>query len=216
MAKKASSNFDSSSILAPLLLILYLCIGFIPNWQAVDKIAPQWLVMSILNLLSLIYFFSKKTYFTRILTINLMSSLTLTYIGFILWAIGSLAYAINPTEVTVNLARQLNVFLMFFSMVILTYRLKKKLHFLPWVITLILAIEVYYVLSEALEMVNSSGRINGSNLKGITANRNITAFSIAIKIPFVLILIHFIKKAWIKVFGFFLVTLSFSCSKALS
>ena len=57
MAKKTSSNFDSLSVLAPLLLILYLCIGFIPNWQAVDKIAPQWLIMSGLNFTSLLYFF---------------------------------------------------------------------------------------------------------------------------------------------------------------
>ena len=56
MANRISSNFDSSIILAPLLLILYLCIGFVPNWQAVDKIAPPWLVMSILNLISLFYF----------------------------------------------------------------------------------------------------------------------------------------------------------------
>ena len=35
-------------------------------------------------------------------------------------------------------------------------------------------------------MLNNSGGINSGNIKGVTANRNIAAFSIALKIPFVL------------------------------
>ena len=46
MASSKFSNNDSLSFVAPILLILYLCIGFIPNWDAVDKIAPQWLIES--------------------------------------------------------------------------------------------------------------------------------------------------------------------------
>jgi hypothetical protein len=198
MARKTFSNFDSSNILAPLFLILYLCIGFIPNWQAVDKIAPQWLIMSALNLISLFYFIYNRNSLLQAIGFNLKSKLTLTYLGFILWAIGSLAYAINPTEVLVNLSRQINVFLMFFSMVVLCYGLKNKMVFLSWVISIILAFEIYAILDQALEMNKLSGNINGSLLKGVTANRNITAFSIAIKIPFVLYLIHVIKKTWKK------------------
>ena len=114
MAKRNTSSFDSITFLAPILLILYLCIGFIPNLGAVDKIAPQWLIMSGLNLTSIIFFFYNRKSLGEIIGLNLNSKLSLTYIGFILWAIGSLAYAINPTEVLVNLSRQLNVFLMFF------------------------------------------------------------------------------------------------------
>ena len=44
-------------------------------------------------------------------------------------------------------------------------------------------------------MINTSGKIVGGQLKGVTANRNITAFSIAIKIPIMLYLIHGNKKA---------------------
>ena len=211
MAKSTPQNFDSINFVAPLMLVLYLCIGFIPNWQAVDKIAPQWLVMSILNMLSLLYFLSKKTFLASTLTMNLKSSLSLTYIGFILWAIGSLAYAINPTEVVVNLSRQINVFLMFFSMAVFLFSFKNKLRFIPWVITLILGIEIYAVLSDAFEMINTSGTIIPGILKGVTANRNITAFSIAIKIPFVLFLIHLEKKTWIKLILAAIVTLGLIC-----
>ena len=207
MAKSTPQNFDSINFIAPLMLILYLCIGFIPNWQAVDKIAPQWLVMSILNMLSLLYFFSKKTSLAATFTINLKSSLTLTYIGFVLWAFGSLAYAINPTEVVVNLSRQINVFLMFFSMAVFLFSFKNKLRFIPWVITFILGVEIYAVFTDALDMINSTGKINSGVLKGVTANRNITAFSLAIKTPFLLFLIYLEKKTWIKLVLAAIVTL---------
>jgi len=67
------------------------------------------------------------------------------------------------------------------------------------------------VLIEALEMVQTTGRINGSQLKGVTANRNITAFSIALKTPFVLYLLEKNKKFWIRVILFVLITSSFLC-----
>ena len=199
MSKSNTPNFDSINLIAPLFLILYLCIGFIPNWQAVDKIAPQWLVMSGLNLLSIFYFFTNRKSLANSLTLNLKATISLTYAAFILWAIGSVTYAINSTEVLVNLSRQLNVFLMFFSMGIFFFSLNKKLRFIPWVITLILGVEIYAVFMDALEMLNSTGQIIPNSMKGVAANRNITAFSIAIKIPFVLFLIYIEKKVLLRI-----------------
>ena len=132
-------------------------------------------------------FFYKRKSLGEIIGLNLNSKLSLTYIGFILWAIGSLAYAINPTEVLVNLSRQLNVFLMFFVMACLTYNLKNKLNLLSWIVSIILAFEIYAVLDQAIDLFNSTGRIEGGQLKGVTANRNVTAFSIAIKLVLVLL-----------------------------
>jgi len=56
MAKNLSIKFDLFQLLSPILLIGYLCLGFVPNLQAVDKIAPQWVGMTLLNLLSLAVF----------------------------------------------------------------------------------------------------------------------------------------------------------------
>ncbi len=52
MAISKQKNFDSLKLIAPIILVLYLCIGFIPNWDAVDRIAPQWVVMSFVNIFS--------------------------------------------------------------------------------------------------------------------------------------------------------------------
>ena len=213
MAKNPTNTFDSFQLLSPIILIGYLCLGFIPNLSAVDKIAPQWVGMTLLNLVSLSVFFffrgSIKQTISRVLT----PYLSLFYIGFIFWGGLSYFYAINSTEVLVNITRQVNVLLMFLSMAILLFKLKNKARFISWVISIILSVEVYAVLSQALEMINSTGVISSGTLKGVTANRNITAFSIAIKIPFVIYLVGLLKK---KSFKILVTTLIFLALLSLS
>ena len=183
MAKKNIQNIDVRNFFPSLFLIAYLCLGFVPNWDAVDKIAPQWLLMSILNTVSLAYILYFRNQFSIRITLTLSSALSYTYIGFIVWAVFSYFYAINPTEVIVNISRQVNVLMMYLTMGFFVYNLKSKITFISISITAILSIEIYAVLNEALQMINTSGVISGGALKGVTANRNITAFSIAIKIP---------------------------------
>ncbi len=198
MAKNLSNKFDSLQLLSPILLIGYLCLGFVPNLQAVDKIAPQWVGMNLLNILSLAVFMYFRKSIKQAISNVLTLYLSLFYIGFILWAGLSYFYAINSTEVLVNITRQVNVLFMFLSMGILLFNLKNKARFISWTLSIILSIEIYAVLTEALEMINTSGVISSGSLKGVTANRNITAFSIAIKIPFVLYLIGILRKSSLK------------------
>ena len=191
---KTSNNNSINNFISILILIGYLCLGFVPNWQAVDKIAPQWLIMSLLNLLAGIYLFIKRKQFGIGITSNLKSILTIIYFSFILWAFFSYFYAINSTEVLVNIARQFNVMIMFIHMGILLYGIKQKAILISFIISSILFIEVYSVIEQAIEMVKNNGEIYSGSLKGVTANRNITAFSIAVKIPFVLFLVFRLKK----------------------
>ena len=208
MATKKISSLDVFDFLSPVAICFYLLIGFIPNWEAVDKIAPQWLAMTILNVCSFtIFFLYRKILYKRII-LNLLSGMTLTYIAFILWGALSYFYAINPTEVIVNISRQVNVLFMYISMGIFVFGIKQKHVYLPWIITIILGVEVYYLLNEAIEMLNSYGAVQPGILKGVTANRNIAAFSIAIKIPFVLYLIFYQKRTIIKILNSFLIFLS--------
>ena len=211
MPKNTSQNIDVSNFITSFFLIAYLCIGFTPNLEAVDKIAPQWLLMGILNLLSFFYVIYSRNYFEQRITQTLSTYLSITYIGFIVWAGFSYFYAINSTEVLVNISRQVNVLMMFLAMGFFVYSLKSKSTFLSLVITAILSIEVYAVLNEALQMVNASGVISAGTLKGVTANRNITAFSIAIKIPFVLFLIYKNQKTLYKCLLSGIILLSILC-----
>jgi len=211
MPKSSHQNLDTSNFIPSFFLIAYLCLGFVPNWEAVDKIAPQWLLMSVLNTVSLGYILYFRNQFSIRITHTLSSTLSLTYVGFIVWAALSYFYAINSIEVLVNITRQVNVLVMFLVMGIFIYNFKEKKTLVSYVITAILAIEVYAVLNEALQMINSSGIISSGSLKGVTANRNITAFSIAIKIPFVLFLIYKHSKSLVKIGLSGLVMLSILC-----
>ncbi len=46
-----------------ILIVLYLGIGFIPNLTAVDQIAPQWLYLNGLNLITLLYLYLNRIAF---------------------------------------------------------------------------------------------------------------------------------------------------------
>jgi len=199
-------NSNLNYFIPALLSVLYLSIGFIPNLSAVDKIAPQWLAMSILNGISILFLIYKNTFFKSSISRIFKASASIFYAVFILWAGLSYFYAINSTEVLVNITRQVNVFLMFLILAIFTIELPNKIKFLSWVIVLFLGFELYAVLLDAKVMLSTQGRIDGGMLKGVTANRNITAFSIVNKIPFVLYLIYLSRKKAIK---FFLLSISF-------
>ena len=136
-------NLQPYNSIAIILLIAYLCIGFIPNWEAVDKIAPQWLGMNILNVITIIFIFYQKEFYLKSIDQKFRSTITLIYGGFILWAGFSYFYALNPTEVIVNISRQFGVFIMYLSMGILIYPLKNKPQYFSWIITAILTIETY-------------------------------------------------------------------------
>ncbi|MEE2723728.1 MAG: O-antigen ligase [Bacteroidota bacterium] len=212
MAKSApkQTSLDTSNFFPSLLILGFLLVGFVPNLEAVDKIAPQWLYLSVLNLLCGLFLFSNRKSFKEPFLAVLTSYMSLTYIGFVIWAAFSYFYAINPTEVLVNIVRHLNTLFMFLHIGILFYKIKDKNRLLSFAIMAILSVEVYVVLEQALEMYKADG-LNPGQLKGVTANRNITAFSIAIKIPYVFYLILTVKKVWVKILYSFLILLSLFC-----
>ena len=209
MAKTApkTKTLDTSNFVPSLFILTFLLVGFIPNFQAVDKIAPQWLFLSFVNLLCGAYLFYKRSSYTERFQVVLTNFMSLFYIGFVAWGAISYFYAVNPTEVLVNIVRHFNTLFMFLHLAILLYNIKDKNNLLSVAITLILAIEVYAVLNEALTMYKAGGIQSGA-LKGVTANRNITAFSIAIKIPYVLYLVLNNKKLIFKLFNTGLIFLS--------
>lgn len=186
---------DYQKVVSGFIFLLYLLIGFVPNWQAVDRIAPQWLIMNLANILSISYIVYYRKSFSHSLQTFFNSRITILYLFFIVWAALSYFYSINRTEQLVNISRQFNVFVMFGSMFILLSVLKSKFQFFSWVFTVFLGIEIFYVLLDAHQMILTGGYISSGALKGITGNRNITAFSLAIKLPFVYFLLTQVNKS---------------------
>ena len=202
MAKKKPTNNRAFQFFNISFIISYLCIGFIPNWGAVDKIAPQWLVLSCINLLASLYFIFYYKKAKSALSSLFCNSIAIFYSLFFIWAAISYFYAINPTESLVNIPRHANTLFMMLYLYLFLYQLPNKYNFVVWVIFIILGIEVYSVLSQALEIYQSTGNIDSGKLKGVTANRNITAFSIVVKLPFILLILENVKKRSIKLLVF--------------
>ena len=213
MSKKSSnsSKVDFSNFLPSLFIIAFLLVGFVPNLSAVDKIAPQWLYLSILNFVSGIYLFHNRKKFSYRFFSVLSSGMGICYISFVLWASLSYFYAINPTEVLVNIVRHFNTLFMLLSLAIFLYNIRNKNSLVSFAITVILSIEVYAVLNQFLEMYRTTGIISSAELKGVTANRNITAFSIAIKLPYVLYLIFVSRRFLFKILYSLLIFLGLFC-----
>jgi len=191
------------------IFLLYLLIGFIPNWQAIDRIAPQWLAMNLVNILSVSYIAYNRKSLSQSIQTFFNSRITIFYLFFIVWAAFSFFYAINKTEQLVNISRQFNVFVMFGSMFILLVNFKSKFEFFSWVFTVFLGIEIFYVLLEAQQMISTNGYISPGSLKGVTANRNITAFSLAIKLPFIFFLLTQVNKKIYKLLLFIVLFFTF-------
>ena len=208
MSDKKQISLKNLPIFESVFLIIFLSIGFIQNFQAIDKVAPQWLFMAILNFFCGIFIIKNQNVFDKRISAFFKSWITILYALFILWAGLSFFYAINPTEVIVNLTRQFNVFFMYCNMIIFLSVINNKLKFFSLVFTIILALELYFVFNQAIEMLNNFGAIRSGNLKGVTANRNIAAFSIALKIPFVFGWIIKSNKNPTKILGLIIITLA--------
>jgi len=195
MASKLSA--DTKNFIPSILIIAFLLVGFIPNIQAVDKVAPQWVYLTLVNILSAIYLFLNRDKFEQVINKVISTGISLFYIGFFVWASLSYFYSINNIEALVNIPRHLNTLLMYLFIGIFIYEIKEKNILISWFIAVLLSIEVYAVFTQAMDMIATTGSIYADNLKGVTANRNITAFSIALKIPFVLYLIEKIKNRYL-------------------
>lgn len=192
------SNKSEPYFYETLLTTLYLCVGFIPNLGAVDKIAPQWLAISFINIIASTYIFKNRKLFSEGISLHLNSWITGLYGAFIIWAALSFFYALNQVEVIVNFSRQFSVFFMLINMAILLSKVKHTNKLFSVIITSIFSIEAIVLINDAFEMINSFGLINSGELRGVTANRNIAAFSLALKIPFVLYLIVIFRSPKLK------------------
>ena len=188
-----SSKVNTDNLIPSILILSFLVVGFIQNIGAVDKIAPQWLYLSGINILSALYILFNKQHFSKRLFVSISSGISIFYIIFFIWASCSYFYAINQIEALVNITRHSNTLFMYLHLFIFIQNIKNKNVLISWVMTIFLGIEVYSVFIQALEMIDLNGVIVPGELKGVTANRNITAFSIAMKIPFLLYLFDKLK-----------------------
>ena len=153
------------------LLTLYLITTYLPLFGEIDRIASQWISLSVINFITFIYL-----YFTKSITYKLFNRFTLPYFIFIIACLISLFIAINPVEGLIEITRHISIFigLIFFFKLLnsVSNPIKRILNsvFILFILQLLAVTnQLYFDLPPI----------------GLTANKNIVAASISLQLPFI-------------------------------
>ena len=202
--KSSSINFTSS-----ILIILYILTGTLPNLNAIDILAPQWVYLCSLNILVAVYLLYNNDSFASFFSILSKSYYFIFYAFFILWAALSVNYALNKVETVINFPRYFNVFVAISFITVLLSKMPNRFRFISVVLSSFLFLEVSLYYNQFFDQIISSNVFNSLSLKGFSGNKNIAAASMVVKLPFALYLLISIKKVWLRISLFFLLALSY-------
>ena len=171
---------------------IYLVVHFIPDLGGADVMGAQWLYTSLVDLSILGYLIWNRKVYGEAISAVLTNRFSLMYIFYVLWAFGSIAYAMNANEAIVCLARLTSTFFVYTNLAILLYKKDIQSYYLPiaFLITVVLFYDGLYVVNAFKGVANTEGAIfNPSAVTGNNGNKNVMAASLIIKFPFCLYLI---------------------------
>ena len=185
------SNYKSKSEDLPkyFLLILYIITGSLSNFGAIDILAPQWIYLGAINILSCVYFLFTPNALNTAFRPLFKTVFIYIYLFYIIWNALSYFYAINPVETLINLPRIGNTFFALFFSYFLIYNLPNKFFFVSSLFLVFLIAELAAYYNDFATVYHKEG-LRVIAIKGFAGNKNITAASIAFKLPFVLYLMH--------------------------
>ena len=182
----------STSPFLLLACILYVIVHFIPDLGGADVMGAQWFYTSSIDLLVFGYVVLNRNKYQEAIAAVCSNNFTKLYSFYLIWALASVSYALNPTEAIVCLARLVSTFFIYINISILFFNSDFKISYKQ--IALVVALVLFY---DALSVVisfsnNMSSMALDSNIVSITGNngnKNVMAASLLIKFPFVLYLI---------------------------
>lgn len=189
----STQRIASSDLPKYLLLILYIITGSLSNFGAIDILAPQWIYLGAINIISCAYFLLSPNALSTAFGPLFKSHFIYVYLFYILWNCLSYFYAINPVETLINLPRITNTFFAIFFGYFLIYNLPNKFFFISRLFLLFLIAELAAYYNDFSTVFSTQG-LKAMAIKGFAGNKNITAASIAFKLPFVLYLLHVLKR----------------------
>lgn len=191
-----------------LYFTLLFFIPFMPHFDRIQILGPHYLYLSILNGLYLLFLLFEKgnTISFGKEEKNLFKILFL----FLLISIFSFFNAFNIQESIIDLSRFVNIFTSIIISIFISKKIKSTTNFLISLLIIFLSVEVIYVFKIFTDVYDFNfppGRLR--DFQGFAYNQNVTAFSIAVKIPILIYLI--LKKTTKKIIALgFLLLLSLS------
>ncbi len=175
------------NILLYLFAALYLIVHFVPDLEGADVMGAQWLYTSALDVLVLGYILFNYNNYKEAIAGVFSIRFTLVYSLFLIWALSSYFYAINPTEALVCLARLVSTYLIFMNLSILLYKKDLSVVYkqLALLVSLVLLYDGFAVISGFSSKVGEMSLDSlVLSLMGNNGNKNVMAASLLIKFPF--------------------------------
>lgn len=195
-----STNKNYYDIIAMLVLSSVLIIDFFPQFGSLEIIAPQYLYLSFINIVTSLFIFKNPELITDgILKIFKKIIVIKLYIVFLLLCLLSAFTAHNFSLAIVSFTQLIIVFCLFINVSILLHNRLSLIYNITLLISISMFIRTYIDLSDFISVAKSSNLVNAmTQIKGNTGNINIYAASLTGKLPFLLLgIVHFSKwKKW--------------------
>jgi len=194
-----------------IYIILVSGVGFIHYNGVVDVVGFQWLYLNLVNIIFLIYYgFNYK----KLNQFNLLKGnyQFIFYLIFFSFSIISIFYSLNQS-VAIIAASKIGIILT--TLLILSQlkiNIDKHLIFISHLFSFFLFLEILsslYGYFEIIQITDYDYSMSQDYLKGIAGNKNITATSIAFKIPFAYLLFKYYNNLIYKAILIIIITLSF-------
>ncbi len=172
-----------------VFIVLYALTEFVPSLGAFDVAGSQWLYLSILNGVVLVYFLIQKVNYQGLF---FRSVLFFLYLAFLFVSLASFFVAYNVLESIVTYSRLLVCFITLINIYTLISRDTNILKYLFIVLGLTTLLQSVYVLVEFLFNYGIYSSLDDVvyNIKGNTGHKNILAASLVLKIPFLIYTVH--------------------------
>ncbi len=187
--KQVKATVNSFKTVSTVILLLYVLLQLLPRLQALDVMGSHWLFLSVLNCSATLYLFLKK----KILPNKFFKTMfILLYFVFLIFSLLSFIVAFNVNESMVAYSRLLISVIAFLNITTILFHNRGILKILFILLGLLVLFQSVYVIITFLSNYNSSATLDEVVflITGNSGHKNILAASIAIKIPFLIYLIH--------------------------
>ena len=196
---KVETNYYD--IVSLLFIASLFVIDFLPLFKSIEILGPQYIYLSILNVITGLYIFNNPSLISENLIAFCKKNLVLKlYFTFIALCGISVFFATNTSLGIVNFSRLIVILFTLLNLIVLFHNRLHLIYKIALLISLSLFIQSFSEINEFIKTLKTGSYLAAlRNLKGNTGSINILASSLCLKIPFVLIsIIHFRK--WIQLF----------------
>ncbi|MDB2342421.1 O-antigen ligase family protein [Flavobacteriaceae bacterium] len=173
-----------------LIGLLILSALYIPQGNIIDREAWQWLYLSAINLGALMY----NLYMTLKGTLKpLKTPISLKiFLILLLWASVSVLYSLSFQVTVIDLSRFFIYIISFYNLLIVFNEVEISFKQLSYLFIVLFIIEIFFSYAPLYELISQGAFQNydANLLEGIASNVNITSFSIALKVPFIIYLFY--------------------------